>query len=72
MCIRDRIIGIERVGAVPAALIFNLEPPFTILLAAWWLDQTLTLTQLFGAAAVVAAVCIGQIPNLRRNPENPG
>ena len=66
------IIGIERVGAVPAALIFNLEPPFTILLAAWWLDQTLTLTQLFGAAVGVAAVCIGQIPHLRRNPENPG
>ena len=59
------IIGIERVGAVPSALIFNLEPPFTIVLAAWWLGETLTPIQLLGAAIVVVAVCIGQLPHLR-------
>ena len=59
------IAGIERIGAVPSAILFNLEPPFTIILAAALLGQSLTGIQLGGAALVVTAVLVGQIPAWR-------
>lgn len=57
--------GIQRIGAVPSAILFNLEPPVTIVLAAWWLDQQLTGQQHLGAALVLIAVLIAQWPLLK-------
>ncbi|MEM7406999.1 MAG: DMT family transporter [Pseudomonadota bacterium] len=57
--------GIQQIGAVPTAILFNLEPPVTIVLAAWWLDQQLTGQQHLGAAMVLIAVLIAQWPLLK-------
>lgn len=54
------IAGIERIGAVPTAILFNLEPPITIVLAAAFLHQSLTGQQHIGAGLVVFAVLVAQ------------
>lgn len=52
--------GVQRIGALPAALLLNLEPVFTVTLALLLLGEQLSPPQLFGAAVVVLAVSLAQ------------
>lgn len=52
--------GVQRIGALPAALLMNLEPVFTVSLAFLLLGERLTGVQLAGALLVVAAVSLAQ------------
>jgi drug/metabolite transporter (DMT)-like permease len=59
--------GIRRVGASRSALISTVGPVATLVLAALLLDESLTWTQLGGAALVFAAILAleGRLPRLR-------
>lgn len=54
------MVAIERIGSVQTALMLNLEPPLTILMAALLLGQPLAGMQWLGAALVVMAVVLAQ------------
>lgn len=60
--------GIRRVGASRSALISTVGPVATLVLAALLLGESLTWTQLGGAALVFAAILAleGRLPGLRR------
>jgi len=53
-------MAIARIGALPTAMLMNLEPPATALLAVLVLGDTLAPIQLAGIALVVAAVLAAQ------------
>lgn len=59
--------GVRLVGPGKASLLVTVEVPATILLAAVVLGQHLTAAQLAGAAFVVAAILVLQLP--RRRPQ---
>jgi drug/metabolite transporter (DMT)-like permease len=48
--------AIHRLGPPRVAMVMNVEPIFTIILAGIILDERLTLVQLLGAAIVVTAI----------------
>ncbi len=52
--------GISLIGAVNTAMILNLEPLFTIGLAFAFLNESLTFSQLTGAALVLLAIIVVQ------------
>lgn len=52
--------GIERIGAVPTAMIMNLEPVATVFLAILILHEHFAATQFAGAAIVIAAIMLVQ------------
>jgi drug/metabolite transporter (DMT)-like permease len=54
-------VGVRLIGASGTAMIMNLEPVLTIVLAIVLLDENLTVHQFLGAALVVAAVFAAQI-----------
>lgn len=54
-------VGVRLIGASGTAMIMNLEPVLTIVLAIVLLDEDLTVHQFLGAALVVAAVFAAQI-----------
>jgi drug/metabolite transporter (DMT)-like permease len=56
------LAGLPRIGAPQAALVSTIEPVVTLGLAATLLGDRLTPGQLLGAAAVVLAVVIVQLP----------
>jgi drug/metabolite transporter (DMT)-like permease len=51
-------LGMKKVGAVKASLISTLELVFTLALAAVWVDEKLTLEQLFGAFLILISVLL--------------
>lgn len=53
--------GIRRLGAVPAALLFNLEPPITILLALLLLGEPMGGQQALGTALVIGGIVLAQV-----------
>lgn len=52
--------GIERIGAVPTAMIMNLEPIATVFLAIMILNEQLASAQIAGAALVISAIILVQ------------
>lgn len=57
--------GIRRLGAVPAALLFNLEPPITILLALLLLGEPMSGQQGLGAMLVIGGIVLAQVRGRR-------
>lgn len=57
--------GVRLVGPAKASLLVTVEVPVTIVLAAAVLGQHLTSAQLAGAACVVSAIVVLQLPRLR-------
>ena len=60
--------GLKRIGPTNAAMLSTLEPVVTILLATWWLHETLTPFTLLGGALILAAVLLLTQGELRRRP----
>lgn len=56
--------GVQLIGGTPAAMVLNLEPVFTVILAAALLGQTLTPKHLIGGALVIGAVVLSQALDL--------
>lgn len=54
------MIGMKLVGAVPAAMLTNLEIVFTMAFAAYFLGEAMTPMKLTGAAIVIGAVLAAQ------------
>lgn len=54
------MIGMKLVGAVPAAMLTNLEIVFTLAFAAYFLGEAMTPMKLAGAAVVIGAVLVAQ------------
>ena len=50
------LIGIKRIGATQASMISTFEPVVTVLLAAAWLGEAVTLSQLLGGVLILAGV----------------
>jgi drug/metabolite transporter (DMT)-like permease len=64
--------GVQLIGPAPTAMLMNLEPVFTIVLALVLLAEPLTLRKLIGAAAVLAAVFVSQrLARRRASPVPP-
>lgn len=53
-------VGVRLIGASRAAMVMNFEPVATIILAMLILGETLSATQLTGAALVIAAIVFAQ------------
>lgn len=53
-------VGVRLVGASRAAMVMNFEPVATIILAMLILGEILSITQLIGAALVIAAIVTAQ------------
>ncbi|MEM9104099.1 MAG: DMT family transporter [Pseudomonadota bacterium] len=53
-------VGVRLIGASRAAMVMNFEPVATIILALLILGETLSATQLAGAALVIAAITVAQ------------
>ena len=60
--------GLKRIGPTNAAMLSTLEPVVTILLAAWWLHETLTPFTLLGGGLILAAVLLLTQGELRHRP----
>lgn len=60
--------GLKRIGPTNAAMLSTLEPVVTILLASWWLHETLTPFTLLGGALILVAVLLLTQGELRRRP----
>jgi drug/metabolite transporter (DMT)-like permease len=62
--------GMARVGASRASLLSTSEPLFTLLLAALFLGEALTLTQLLGGTLIIAGVLLAaKEKQARKKPE---
>lgn len=57
--------GVRRVGASTAAILCGLEPAITVVSTALVFGERLTAAQLWGGAAILAAVVILQVPARR-------
>ncbi len=62
--------GVEVIGPTPSAMIMNLEPVFTMMLAVVVLSEVLTPLRLLGAAIVLSAVLTSQWLATRRVARN--
>jgi drug/metabolite transporter (DMT)-like permease len=60
------MIGMKRVGTVPAAMLTNFEVVFTMLFAALLLGEAMTPVKVGGAAIVIGAVLVAQWQSWRR------
>jgi drug/metabolite transporter (DMT)-like permease len=52
------LAGLERIGPTNAAMFSTLEPVVTVLLARWWLNETLTPLTLLGGGLILTAVLL--------------
>lgn len=52
------LAGMQRIGPTNAAMLSTLEPVVTVLLAAWWLHETLTIQALLGGGLILIAVLL--------------
>ncbi|RPI76877.1 MAG: DMT family transporter [Desulfobacteraceae bacterium] len=50
--------GLKRIGAVNASMISTLEPPVTVALAIFFLDERLTLIKLLGGLLIIGAAVL--------------
>jgi drug/metabolite transporter (DMT)-like permease len=60
--------GLNRIGPTNAAMLSTLEPVVTVLLASWWLDETLTPVTLLGGGLILMAVLLVTHGEFRRLP----
>ncbi len=60
------LAGLERIGPTNAAMLSTLEPVVTVLLAAWWLHETLTPVALLGGGLILCAAVLLARGELRR------
>jgi drug/metabolite transporter (DMT)-like permease len=60
------LAGLERIGPTNAAMVSTLEPVVTVLLANWWLNETLTPLTLLGGGLILLAVLLLTRGELRR------
>jgi drug/metabolite transporter (DMT)-like permease len=60
--------GLKRIGPTNAAMLSTLEPVVTVLLASWWLHETLTPVTLLGGGLILAAVLLVTHGEVRRSP----
>jgi drug/metabolite transporter (DMT)-like permease len=61
------LAGLERIGPTNAAMLSTLEPVVTVLLAYWWLNETLTPVALIGGGLILMAVLLLTQGELRRS-----
>lgn len=54
--------SIQLIGASKASIISTFEPMFTMILAYLFLDETMSLTQMMGAALILLALFVLQLP----------
>ncbi len=59
--------SVRLIGSVPLAMILNLEPVATIVLALALLGESMVLQQVFGAALVIVAIVVAQSLRWRRH-----
>lgn len=64
--------GLERVGPTNASMLSTLEPVMTVLLAYWWLNETLTPVAFLGGGLIVLAVLLLTQQELRRSTPSIG
>jgi len=64
--------GLKRIGPTNAAMLSTLEPVVTVLLANWWLHETLTTVTLLGGGLILTAVLLLTHGELRRPPSMTG
>lgn len=62
------LAGLKRIGPTNAAMLSTLEPVVTILLASWWLHETLPPVALLGGALILVAVLLVTHGEFRRHP----
>lgn len=62
MALGTFLAGMRRVGPTAASLLSTLEPVFTVILALVFLEEYLSLFQLFGGGLVLAAVILLTLP----------
>ena len=60
--------GLKRIGPTNAAMLSTLEPVVTVLLASWWLQETLTPVTLLGGGLILTAVLLVTHGEVRRSP----
>jgi drug/metabolite transporter (DMT)-like permease len=58
--------GLERIGPTNAAMLSTLEPVVTVLLATWWLNETLKPVTWLGGGLILIAVLLLTRSELRR------
>ena len=58
--------GLERIGPTNAAMLSTLEPVVTVLLATWWLNETLKPVTWLGGGLILIAVLLLTHSELRR------
>jgi drug/metabolite transporter (DMT)-like permease len=61
------LAGLERIGPTNAAMLSTLEPVVTVLLAYWWLHETLTPVALIGGGLILMAVLLLTHSELRHS-----
>jgi drug/metabolite transporter (DMT)-like permease len=52
------LVGLKRIGPTNAAMLSTLEPVVTVLLAYWWLNETLSPVALIGGGLILMAVLL--------------
>jgi drug/metabolite transporter (DMT)-like permease len=62
------LAGLKRIGPTNAAMLSTLEPAVTVLLASWWLHETLSPIALLGGGLILMAVVLVTHGELRRRP----
>lgn len=60
------LAGLERIGPTNAAMLSTLEPVVTVLLATWWLNETLKPVTWLGGGLILIAVLLLTHSELRR------
>ncbi len=60
--------GLKRIGPTNAAMLSTLEPVVTVLLASWWLRETLMPVTLLGGGLILIAVLLVTHGEFRRRP----
>jgi drug/metabolite transporter (DMT)-like permease len=60
--------GLRRIGPTNAAMLSTLEPVVTVLLASWWLNETLTPVTVLGGGLILTAFLLLTHGELRRSP----
>ena len=52
------LVGLRWVGATRASMMSTFEPVVTVLLAAVWLGESVSMSQLLGGALILAGVLV--------------
>lgn len=64
------LAGLKRIGPTNAAMLSTLEPVVTVVLANWWLHETLAPVTLLGGVLILVAVLLVTHGEFRRRPRS--